>query len=68
MLTMGVQTGVHWKPNHLLTFYSQDKKVRLPLTESLFPRLLTLPLHMDLTEDDVQFVFSALSSQLHQGI
>ena len=66
MLAMGIQTGVHWKPNHLLTFYSQHNKVRLPLTESLFSRLLTLPLHMDLTKHDVQFVCSTLSSLLCQ--
>ena len=64
MLDLGVQTGIHWKPNHLLTLYSLDKKNELPVTESLFPRLLTLPLHADLTENDVEFVCSSLSSQL----
>ena len=64
MLDLGVQTGIHWKPNHLLTLYSLDKKNELPVTESLFPRLLTLPLHPDLTENDVEFVCSSLSSQL----
>lgn len=64
MLDLGIQTGIHWKPNHLLTFYSQDKKIELPVTESLFSRLLTLPLHTDLTENDVRFVCSVLSDQI----
>ena len=67
MADFGVQTGIHWKPNHLLTFYSLGKKNELPVTESLFPRLLTLSLHTDLTENDVQTVCSTLFNQLSQN-
>jgi len=64
MLDLGIQTGTHWKPNHLLTFYSLNNTNDLPVTDSLFPRLLTLPLHFELTEDDVEFVCSSLVDQL----
>ena len=30
MADFGVQTGIHWKPNHLLTFYSLGKKMNCP--------------------------------------
>ena len=48
-----IQTGLHYKPNHLHDFYSSDK---LPLTEKIFLELLTLPLHPDLSEKDVRFI------------
>ena len=48
-----IQTGLHYKPNHLHDFYSSCK---LPVTESLFTELLTLPLHPDLSEKDVMFI------------
>jgi dTDP-4-amino-4,6-dideoxygalactose transaminase len=63
MLELGVQTGIHWQPNHLLTIYTLDNN-ELPVTESLFPRLLTLPLHLDLSNEDIKFVCNSLSSQL----
>jgi dTDP-4-amino-4,6-dideoxygalactose transaminase len=57
LLTCGIQTGVHYMPNHLLSFYHNCS---LPVTEALFPRLLTLPLHPDIMEDDVDHVCEEL--------
>ena len=48
-----VQTGLHYKPNHLLDFYSGPS---LPITEKLFNEILTLPLHPDLSDQDVIFI------------
>ena len=48
---LGVPTGVHYKPNHLLSFYRE--KYKLPATESIYPEILTLPLHTRLTPFDV---------------
>jgi dTDP-4-amino-4,6-dideoxygalactose transaminase len=47
----GIETGVHYKPNHLLSYYGGGA-VRLPVAEELYTRLLTLPLHVDLTDAD----------------
>jgi dTDP-4-amino-4,6-dideoxygalactose transaminase len=49
----GVETGVHYKPNHLLSFFGGGR-VRLPVTEQLYQELLTLPLHPHLTDGQVQ--------------
>jgi dTDP-4-amino-4,6-dideoxygalactose transaminase len=53
----GIQTGVHYMPNHLLSFYHKGS---LPVTEALFPRLLTLPLHPDLVGDDIDHICEEL--------
>jgi dTDP-4-amino-4,6-dideoxygalactose transaminase len=62
MLEKGIETGFHYKPNHFLTLYNPDGSYTLPITEQIFPRLLTLPLHPDLEEPDVDYI----CSQLHE--
>jgi dTDP-4-amino-4,6-dideoxygalactose transaminase len=54
---LGIQTGVHYMPNHLLSFYHDGN---LPVTEALFPMLLTLPLHPDLREQDIDYICEEL--------
>ena len=51
----GVQTGIHYKPNHLLTLYGGGS-VSLPVTEQLYEELLSLPLHPGISEQDVDLV------------
>ena len=53
-----IQTGIHYPPNHMLTKFKSD--YRLPNTESLFPRLLSLPFHCDMSLEDVDTVISVL--------
>jgi dTDP-4-amino-4,6-dideoxygalactose transaminase len=58
LLEQGIQTGVHYQPNHLLSFYNEN--ISLPMTEEIYPKLLSLPLHPDLKESDVDFVCEKL--------
>jgi dTDP-4-amino-4,6-dideoxygalactose transaminase len=67
LLKLGIQTGVHWQPNHQLSYFSKDQSP-LPVTERIYPQLLTLPLHPELSEDDVEFIcknlFECLANDL----
>ena len=49
----GIPTGVHYKPNHLLSRYGGGK-ISLPVTERLYSELMTLPLHPGLSGDEVE--------------
>jgi dTDP-4-amino-4,6-dideoxygalactose transaminase len=60
MLREGIQTGVHWKPNHLLSMYRTEGILPLAVTDSIYPTLITLPLHADMNESDVDFVCEKL--------
>jgi len=51
----GIQTGIHYKPNHLLSFYGGGS-VHLPICEQLYKELVSLPLHPGLTCEDVEQV------------
>ena len=60
LLEKGIQTGIHYQPNHWLSLYNKKKEDSLPVTEDVFPGLLTLPLHPDLSGKNVEFVSEAL--------
>ncbi len=52
---LGIQTGIHYKPNHLLSFYCRENE-SLPICEQLYKELLSLPLHPGLTRNDIKQV------------
>ena len=61
----GIETGIHYKPNHLLTMYGNAKQ-RFPVAERLYEEMLTLPLHPGLTEeqqDEIVDVVRSLASE-----
>ena len=68
LISKGIQTGVHYFPNHLLTKYRSKNFTSLPITEEIFPELLTLPLHPDLNENDIVFVCNELLNAINQEI
>ena len=55
----GIETGIHYKPNHLLTYFGGGHG-RLPMTDQLYGELVSLPLHPDLSEADVHFVVDSI--------
>jgi dTDP-4-amino-4,6-dideoxygalactose transaminase len=64
LLKKGIQTGVHYQPNHELSFFEKKgtKNGKLLETERLAGHIISLPLHPDLTEQDVVYVCDQLIS------
>jgi dTDP-4-amino-4,6-dideoxygalactose transaminase len=60
MLESGIETGYHYQPNHWLNFFGHDVSEPLKLTDKIFPELLSLPLHPDLTRKDIEKVATTL--------
>ena len=58
-----IKTGLHYKPNHLLTKFGGGR-ISLPVAERLYRELLSLPLHPGLTEADVDRVVDAVAEVL----
>ncbi len=56
-----IQTGIHYKPNHLLTRFGGGTPP-LPVTEALYDELLSLPLHPGVTAADVDRVCGIVRS------
>jgi dTDP-4-amino-4,6-dideoxygalactose transaminase len=57
----GIPTGIHYKPNHLLTYFGAGQP-RLLVTEQLYEELLTLPLHPELDEETVDGIASEVAT------
>ena len=63
MLEENVECGVHYIPLHFHTFYQQKygyKRGDFPNAEKAYERVVTLPLHPNLTEDDADDVIEAV--------
>jgi len=60
MLKKGIQVGYHYQPNHWLSLYKDETNISLTNTDSVFPELISLPLHPDLSETDVGYVVAEL--------
>ena len=60
MLEKNIQVGYHYQPNHWLNYYANDKILPLPITEKVFPELLSLPLHPDMEEAHCELVVNEL--------
>ena len=55
-----IQYGIQYPPNHLLSFYKTS--YRLPVTEDIYNKILTIPLHPGLSDGDVEFICSIINS------
>ena len=59
-----IQTGIHYKPNHLLTIYKDKELSPLIKTETIFNKLISLPLHPDLKFRDIDYVVENIRKYL----
>lgn len=69
----GVQTAVHYPPTHLLRHYRDGNtgwratavaRESLSVTDSVAGRLLSLPLHSRMSDEDVEYVVGSLVAAL----
>lgn len=61
----GVATGMHYRPNHLLTLFAGNQdNATLAHVDMIYEQLITLPLHVDMTAEDVMYVCDTLKKAL----
>ncbi|MBI3548528.1 MAG: DegT/DnrJ/EryC1/StrS family aminotransferase [Elusimicrobia bacterium] len=58
----GVGTGLHYIANHIQPFFKKYVRGPLPRAERLWQELVTLPLHCELSDMDVETVISAVTA------
>lgn len=57
-----IPTGIHYKPNHLLSYYKTIYS--LPVTERVYNEILTLPLHPEIEIAEVEFMCKTINNYL----
>ena len=58
----GVDSSITYVPCHMQPFFKQFSHERLPITESLFNEIITIPLYTDMTNEDVETVICGVLS------
>lgn len=61
----GVSTSVHFKPLHLMTYWKGSQRGPLPVTDRVWPELLSLPCHDALTWDEQAFVIDKFTKAVY---
>ena len=56
----GIETGTHYKPIHHMTMYKQ--KSTLSITDEISSKIVTLPTHPNLKQNDVNFIIKCINS------
>jgi len=56
----GIETGTHYTPVHTMSLYKSN--TRLPVTENIGNKILTLPMHPNLTEKNVNYIIKTTNS------
>ena len=60
LLKKGIETGIHYQPNHLLSFFKPEKDQKLNITEKIYSEIISLPLHVDLTKEEIKYISDTL--------
>jgi dTDP-4-amino-4,6-dideoxygalactose transaminase len=55
----GIETGIHYYPNHYLKFFAK-RNLRLPVTEKIYSEILSLPLHPGINALDQKKIMAAM--------
>jgi len=59
MLKEGIETGIHYKPVHLMKYYSNSEKV--PKSEQIWKELVSIPMHANLSLTDVEKIITCVN-------
>ncbi len=54
-----IQVGIHYKPVHQMTLYKN--KTKLPITENFGKTIVSLPMHPNLSTDDIERVIDSVN-------
>lgn len=54
----GIATSVHFQPLHCTTYWAKGNKNGLTNTDNVWRKLLSLPVHDSLTEEDTDYIIS----------
>ena len=64
MLSKCIEIGYHYQPNHWLEYYKDNNQRPFPVTDTIFPELLSLPIHPDISNKNIDFITSELLKYL----
>ena len=55
----GIEVGIHYKPVHEMSLYKNQ--ARLPITEQVGKEIVSLPIHVNLTNTDIERIITSVN-------
>jgi dTDP-4-amino-4,6-dideoxygalactose transaminase len=55
----GIETGIHYKPIHQMSFY--NKTSSLPVTDDISNKITSIPIHPNLSESDISKIIKCIN-------
>jgi perosamine synthetase len=59
MYNCGIETGIHYKPIHHMSFYKNSQS--LPFTELVSKEIVSIPMHPNITKDQVSYIIESIN-------
>lgn len=59
----GIETGIHYIPNHLQPLYKKYR-TRLSITEKVYKEILTLPLFYEMKNSEIEYVIKTIKEKI----
>ena len=59
MWEKGIETGIHYKPIHQMTYFLTRKKI--PTVDSISENLVSIPIHPNLKENDISKIINSVN-------
>ena len=63
-----IDTGIHWTPNHWLTFFKKEKKGNLEITNLIGKEIVSLPFHSMMNKRDSDKVIQEVKNFSYESI
>ncbi|MBK69542.1 MAG: aminotransferase DegT [Legionellales bacterium] len=60
--SQGIDTGIHWQPNHTFSIFRKNKSGDLSVTNKIKNEILTLPLHSMMKKKDIDYIVSKIKN------
>ena len=60
LLEINIETGIHYKPIHKMTFYNNNTKLRI--TEKIANEIVSIPIHPNLDDADVDYIIKQINN------
>nr|WP_142389203.1 DegT/DnrJ/EryC1/StrS family aminotransferase [Bacillus halotolerans] len=64
MKAKNIGLSVHFIPVHMHPYYSEHFPAKLPVTERIFPEIVSLPLYSQLSKEDCQYIVQSIKDVL----
>ena len=60
LYSKGIETGIHYQPIHKMSYYKE--KTRLETTEKIANEIVSIPIHPNLTQNQVEYVIKSINN------